>query len=48
MFRAAMYRQSPIIISTLSLEKLTCRSDPPSEEDREKAENLWLPVHTDR
>ena len=49
MFRAAKYRLSFIILA-LSLEnlKLTCRSDPPSEEDREKAEKLWLPVHTDR
>lgn len=47
MFRAAMYRLSSILLA-LSLEKLICRSDPPSEEDREKAEKLWLPVHSDR
>ena len=47
LFRATMYRQSTIMLA-LSLDKLTCRSDPPSEEDREKAEKLWLPAHADR
>ena len=31
----------------LSLSKLTCKSDQPSEEYNEKDEKLWLPVHTD-
>ena len=42
-----MYRQSTIMLP-LSLDKLTGRLDPPSEEDREKAEKLWLPAHADR